>query len=80
MDLELWPSENCTESKSDQCKLNMELTWKYSVLPYIKNALTFEAGIDKHINAKLNEFWEEFISIVFKPQLSDDENDNSFLS
>lgn len=78
MNLELWPSENSSATQFDQCKLNMELTWKYSVVPYIKNALTYETGIDRNVDLKLHQLWEDFLTLIFPPS-SEGDDDNEFL-
>jgi hypothetical protein len=55
---------------ADNCCMNMQLTWKHSVLPYIFNALVLpESGIQT-VKERLNTHWKQFLRVVFD-KLSD---------
>ena len=60
----MWPMERFNTELQEQCLLTMDLTWKYSVLPYIQNALAFESDLSRTLHS-LDQFWKEFKEQVF---------------
>lgn len=70
----MWP-KNDSSVQIEQCKLNMELTWQYSVLPYIHNALSMQ-GEYMQIGDKLNQIWTNFTTKIFPDVDVDSEEDS----
>lgn|SRR3990167_85277 len=61
---DLWPKKNASQPQLHQCRLDLNLTWKYTIIPYIENAISFDGQVDAKTKVKLKKHWEEFLDTL----------------